>query len=117
MVVTLWHHYMETGFLSARILDHLNEDNLGLVDQVEIRKLLKSLPAKPFQVLTIHDAFRCLPQYGNDLRRQYNLQLQAIAKSDLLSSIISQLIGRKVHIGKLDPTLWQDIANTNYALS
>ena len=117
MVITLWHHYEETGFLSARILDHLNEDNFGHVAPSVISELIQSLPAKPFTVITIHDAFRCLPTYGNDLRRQYNLQLQAIAKSNLLSSIISQLVGHKVQIGKLDPTLWQDIAEANYALS
>ena len=117
MVQTLWNHRLSTGYLSARILDHLNEDNLGVVDHAEIRTLLNSLPAKPFKVVSVHDCFRCLPHYGNDLRRQYNLQLQAIAKSDLLSSIISQLIGRQVQIGKLDPDLWKDIADTNYALS
>jgi hypothetical protein len=117
MVCTLWANYLETGYLSARILDHLNEDNLGHVDAVVIRKLLNSLPNKPFSVMPIHDCFRCLPHYANDLRRQYNLQLQMIAESELLSSIISQLIGRKVQIGKLDPTLAADIAASNYSLS
>lgn len=117
MVQILWTHYLETGFLSARILDHLNEDNLGLADHAIIRQLLKSLPAKPFKVISVHDCFRCLPHYGNDLRRQYNLQLKMIAESDLLSSLISQIIGRQVTIGKLDPTLYRDIMETNYALS
>jgi hypothetical protein len=48
---------------------------------------------------------------------QYNLQLKAIAESDLLGSIISQLIGRKVEIGKLNPGLGAEIAESNYALS
>lgn len=117
MVMILWDRYNETGYLSARILDHLNEDNFGLVAPSVISDLLQSLPAKPFQVMTIHDAFRCLPQYGNDLRWQYNLQLKLIAESDLLSSIISQLVGRRVQIGKLDPTLHLDIMESNYALS
>jgi hypothetical protein len=117
MVMTLWNHYTRTGYLSARILDHLDETNLGLVDNGTIKELLDSLPVKPFKVVTIHDCFRCLPHYGNDLRQQYNLQLQLIARSNLLQDIVSQLIGRPVVIGKLDPTLWKHIAKTNYALS
>lgn len=117
MVVRLWDHYEETGYLSARILDHLNEDNLGHTAPSVISELLESLPARPFKVISIHDCFRCLPHYGNDLRMQYNLQLKAIAESNLLGSIISQLIGRKVEIGKLNPELSKEIAEANYALS
>ena len=61
--------------------------------------------------------FRCLPAYANDMRKQYTLQLELIAKSELLSSIVSQILGKPICVGKLDPLLYQDIALTNYALS
>jgi hypothetical protein len=117
MVFTLWARFRESGYLSARIIDYLDGANLGHVDRAEIEALLDSMPAKPFHVISIHDCFRCLPNYANDLREQYNLQLMLIAKSDLLSSIISQLVGRRVPVGKMDPTLWTNIGHTNYALS
>jgi hypothetical protein len=117
MVQTLWANYQATGYLSARILDYLDPLNMGHVDRAEIKVLLDSLPAKPFKVVSIHDCFRCLPHYANDLRRQYNLQLQLIAKSQILSSIISQLIGKPVPVQQMDPNLWQQIGQTNYALS
>lgn len=117
MVINLWTHYKESGYLSARILDHLFHDNIDLVDASVIRELLQSLPDQPFQIMTIHDCFRCLPNYGNDLREQYNLQLQLIARSNLLQFLISQLLGRTIKIGKLDADLWKDIAETEYALS
>lgn len=63
------------------------------------------------------NGFRCLPNYGNDLRKQYNIQLASIAKSNLLSFLISQILGRTVTIGKADPDLWKDVLHTNYALS
>ena len=63
------------------------------------------------------DCFRCLPNYGNDLRKQYNLQLHLIAKSNMLSDLLSQLLGYKMHVPKLDPTLANDILKANYALS
>lgn len=119
MVVNLWNWYQATGYLSARILDHLTEDNFGHLHGYygHILGLLDSLPKKPFSVVPVHDCFRCLPHYGNDLRRQYNRQLEMIASSHLLASIISQLIGKTVMIGKLDPNLHKDIAQANYALS
>lgn len=117
MVCILWDHYLASGYLSARILDYLENANIGHIEPGPIRDLLGSLPDKPFKVISIHDCFRCLPHYGNDLRRQYNLQLQLIAKSNLLGHLISQIVGHTVKVGKLDPTLSNDVIDTNYALS
>lgn len=113
----LWGHYLETGFLSARILDYLNTDNFGIVAPNVIMRLIDSLPAKPFEILTVHDCFRCLPNYGNDLRRQYNNLLAEIAESDLLANLVSQITGQKIQVDKLDVTLSDDIRQANYALS
>lgn len=117
MVQILWNHYKESGYLSARIMDHLYSNNMSIVDVEVIRELLQSLPEKPFHVISVHDCFRCLPNYANDLREQYNRQLYLIAKSNLLGYILKQLLGREVSIGKLDPTLADDILTTEYALS
>ena len=117
MVVTLWQRYQDSGYLSARILDHINPDNLGHVDIAKLLELLDSLPERPFRVVSIHDCFRCLPHYANDLRKQYNLQLEMIARSNLLSNLVSQIIGKPIQIGKMDPSMIQQIRKTNYALS
>lgn len=117
MVEILWNHYRDSGYLSARILDHLNTANVGLVDDSVIWELIDSLPEKPFKVMAVHDCFRVHPNYGNDLRQQYNLQLMLIARSNLLQNLLSQIVGRQLNIGKLDPNMWRDIAKTNYALS
>lgn len=116
LVATLWAHYQETGFLSARILELLDEDNLLLVEREVIRQLILSLPETPFQVLSVHDCFRVHPNYGNDLRRQYNQVLYEISKSSILESIAGQITGEKITVQK-----YQDISSqileTNYALS
>lgn len=117
MTKILWARYQESGYLSARILDYLTEDTLSLVNPKEIKELLDTLPVAPFKVISIHDCFRCLPHYGNDLRKQYNIQLQLIAKSNMLQDLISQLVGRPIPIGKMNPGLWTSIGKTNYALS
>ena len=110
-------NYERSGYLSARILDCIHYGNAHLVPADAVLTLLNSLPAKPFEVFSIHDCFRCLPNYGNDLRRQYILQLHLIAKSNMLSDLLSQLLGHEVQIDKLDPTLADDILNSEYALS
>jgi hypothetical protein len=117
MVVTLWENFQRSGYLSARIIQHLNADNMGHVRSKDILDLLNTLPKLPFKVVSVHDCFRCLPHYGNDLRRQYNHQLMLIAQSNLLSDLISQIVGRKVNIGKLHPTMFKQIGAANYALS
>lgn len=113
----LWQHYEYSGYLSARILDYLVPETSGLVAKDVIYQMISTFPEKPFKVVSIHDCFRCLPNYGNDLRRQYNLQLAMIAQSNLLSYLLSQLVQRPVNIGKLHPNLSDAIIETNYALS
>lgn len=116
MVFELWGHYRKSGYLSARILDHLNEQNIAWVDTDMVQDLLDSLPKKPFKIIPIHDCFRVHPNYGNDIRRQYNLQLSLIARSNMLSYLLSQLHGR--------PGVWpkhgdfsDEVLHADYALS
>ena len=117
MVMRLADLHKESGFLSSRVLEYVDAANMGHLDKKALSSLVQSLPAKPFEVLSVHDCFRCLPNYGNDLRMQYNRILSEIAKSDLLSFLVSQIVKRKVTVSKLDPDLYLDILDANYALS
>ena len=117
MCAKLWDQYQKSGILSARILDHLNLTAMQFVEREPIEEMLNSLPKKPFEIITIHDAFRCLPTYGNDLRRQYNLQLHLLARSSMLSHVLTQMIGQEIQVDKLDETLANDVLDANYALS
>lgn len=115
-VKTLWAHYKATGFLSARILELLDDENLSLVDQEVIKAMVATLPDKPFSVLSVHDCFRVHPNYGNDLRRQYNQILHELAQSTILASIASQLNDEPTDVAKYGD-LSKHILETNYALS
>jgi hypothetical protein len=117
MVRKLWRHYQDSGYLSARILDYIDSDTLTMVDPLVIQELLDSLPPKPFTIISVHDCFRVLPNYGNDLRKQYNRQLYLLAKSDILAFLLSQLLKKPIEIEKMDETLADDILEANYALS
>lgn len=63
------------------------------------------------------DCFRAHPNYADEVRRQFNLQLHLISRSDILGSIATQVTGVPVTLIKLDPTLSDDILEANYALS
>lgn len=117
MVQRLWQHYKDTGFLSVRILDYLYEDTLGLVDTVKIASLIAELPAKRFDLLSVHDCFRCHPNYGNDLRRQYNIILADLNDSDLLADIASQVANQPISAKKVGKISREVILNANYTLS
>lgn len=117
MVATMAKHHAESGYLSARILEHLNPGNAGHIDEDLIWELLDSLPKKPFNILSIHDCFRCHPNYGNDLRKQYNNQLHLLARSNMLGFLLSQILNRPITAGKADPYLFKDVLAANYALS
>ena len=117
MVVKLWGHYVDSGFLSMRILNYITDRSAHYVDTAVLLEAIKELPARPFKVLTVHDCFRALPRYMNELRTQYNIILRDIARSELLSYILSQYLGEKIAVSKLDPEMWRDIEGSNYSLT
>jgi len=116
-VKDLWNSYQESGFLSVRILDYLFEDTIGLVDTVIIAKMIQAMPQKSFQLVSVHDCFRCHPNYGNDLRRQYNTIMADIAESTILDYMVQQLCGSKVSTRKVGHIPREVILNGNYLLA
>ena len=106
-----------SGYYPVRMLDYIDKRNIGLVDQTELLEMLNSLPFQPFQILSIHDCFRVHPNYGNDLRKQYNMILSKLAQSDMLNFIVQQL-GNKlpIHIPNREH-LAAAAVNAEYALS
>ena len=93
-----------TGFKSARILKY-RDDSADFV-----------LPETPFQILPIHDAFKIHPNYGNDLRKQYNQILFEIANSRILEWIIECLTGQDEVIIDKDTSWFHEILDADYSL-
>lgn len=115
MVEALWENYMQSGFMSSRILEFMGADHIDMLYSRTIQNLLHSLPKKAFKLITIHDCFRCLPSYGNDLRKQYNQILFELAKSNLLKFLVDQISDRpqNIHKGGLVPS---QILQSNYSI-
>lgn len=117
MVKILWQHYVTSGFMSARILDYLDSDTLKMVDPLIIGKFIKELPEDPFDTVTVHDCFRVHPNYGNDVRRQYNIIMADINDSTMLTSMCSQVSKRDLKAKKVGKINRDDILNGNYLLT
>lgn len=117
MVKDLWEAYLDSGFLSCRILDYLHHDTIGLVDALVIAKLIQSMPSESFQLVTVHDCFRCHPNYGNDLRQQYNVIMADLNDSKMLPYMAQQLCGQKISARKVGNIPREIILNGNYLLS
>lgn len=112
-------HYHDSGFLSARVLDLIDQTNAGILNQEEqeaVLHLCKTLPNKSFQVISIHDKYLCLPNYGNDLRKLYNQVLYEIAKSNLLQFLVNQIYPKGVRVTK-NSDFADKILDAEYALS
>ena len=55
MVKLLNQRYNESGFLSARILDHIDKYAIQYAPTKAVLELVLTLPEKPFRVLSVHD--------------------------------------------------------------
>lgn len=55
LVMRLADLHRESGFLSARVLEYVDSANMGHLEPGALLTLVQSLPAKPFQVLSVHD--------------------------------------------------------------
>lgn len=116
LVEILWSHYERTNFLSVRIIDLLDADNIGMVDPQRIAALISTLPQTAFPILTTHDCFRAHPNYGNDLRIQYAEILADLNDSTILADIASQLLQTEIVVEKRGLTS-SEIRAANYQLS
>jgi len=106
-----------SGFLSARILGVITPDTLPMLQGLEkdILDLIESLPSEPFEVMTIHDCFRVLPRYGNDVRYQYTKLLSEFNHSNIGRFLVVQITNSFVFPDHKDVS--DEILEAEYALS
>jgi len=112
--------FEQSGFMSAVIFEHLDQNNVGHLSPVQrqaVLNLITELPKKAFHLIAIHDCFKFHPNYGNDVRQQYINILAELADSNILESIASQVTGRQIPVNKITPNLSTQIRQSEYALS
>lgn len=112
--------YERTGMPDVVILPHLLGGQVQYLSDEHIEDLIritwKMLEHKPFDVVTIHDEFKCHPNNMNQLRYWYKEILAELADSVILADILGQLYGMGGSYQKLSPNLGAQIRQSNYAL-
>lgn len=61
--------------------------------------------------------FRVHPNYGNEVRRQYNQILHDLAQSNILQFMVQQFAGQDTVVNKLGDQIAPKILEANYSLS
>lgn len=116
----LYEMHLKTGIVDPIWFELITEENVvNVPEHLRIRLIQLAntmLQYKPFDVLTVHDAFRIHPNHGDALRFHYKEILAELAESELLSSIVSQIKGKKVKFKKLSNDLADEIRKSNYAI-
>jgi len=113
--------FSATNIIDSTILSHLTVENVKSLSQKHInglKILIESMKKhKPFEIVTIHDEFKCHPNNLNHLRQHYLNLLCELSKSTVLDDIFSHLYGKKITYQKISSDLSKKITHSNYALS
>lgn len=87
------------------------------IDGWVVRMMVRAAEQQGFWLAPIHDCFYTSPNYMNQVRQNYLVIMQWIAKSKLVESILTQISGTHQPYAKYSYTLHQHIAKAEYALS
>lgn len=113
--------YRRSGMADAVILPYLTSEDMGYLTTKHLEALATiangMLEYQPFEVITIHDEFKCHPNNMNHLRQQYINIMAELADSDVLSDVLGQLLGTSIKYVKQSTSLGNAIRQSNYALS
>lgn len=113
--------YQRSNMVDVVILPYLTCEDIRYLTTEHLKALIEvingMLEYKPFAVVTIHDDFKCHANNLNYLRQQYINVLAELADSNVMSDLMSQLLGYKVTYKKLSTNLSSLIRQSNYALS
>jgi hypothetical protein len=114
-------HYQRSGMSEVVILPYLDFINVRALTTPHLKDLNRTLSAmlehKPFEIITIHDDFRCHGNHMNHLRAHYRDILAELAEGNLLDDVLSQVNGFQGHFPKKSTNLGSVIRQSSYALS
>lgn len=112
--------YKQTKVVDLCIIDYLNTANVICIPTELLNKLIAKcelmLAHKPFDLVTIHDEYKCHANYANYMRQHYIDTLVSLAEGDVLSHILSQLHNSKGTYKKLSTDLSTYIKDSNYGI-
>jgi hypothetical protein len=115
--VDLWER---SGMADVVILPYINVQTVLMLPEAMLNALLNitytMMNHKPFEVVTVHDEFKCHANNMNHLRQHYINVFAELADSRVLEMILGNIYGKSGKYQKLSDDLSQLIRNSNYAL-
>ena len=109
------------NFVTLSEMEEVTWKQVQYFDFDYVEKLLtlvnRSLSRPSFPLITIHDEFKCHPNYMNTVRQTYIDIMAEIAESTMIEAILSEIAGAPVTIIKFSHNLGDLIRQGNYALS
>lgn len=112
--------YSQSGMADVVVLPYIDKDTVRTIptDMLEsLKNIVNSmLVHKPFEVVTVHDEFKCHPNHMNHLRQHYINVFAELADSTVLDMILGKIYGTKGTYPKLSNNLSESIRNSSYAL-
>ncbi len=112
--------YYRSGLTDVVILDHLTVGDIQNMPTEYLQKLqaiLKTMEAhRTFDVITVHDDFKCHPNNMNHLRKHYRNILAELADVNLMEDILRQITGTEGVLTKMSDNLSKFIMQSEYSL-
>ena len=87
------------------------------IDGYIAREMVRRAHSNHIELAHIHDCFIFSPDYLQVIIQNYKEIMAEIARSDLLSDILTEISGKHVKVTKLSNDLAKDILNSKYMLS
>jgi hypothetical protein len=79
--------------------------------------IIQSLNFGSFELVCIHDEFKCHANHMNKLRKHYNIILCELYYSNIMSDIVEEIGGQKVFLLPPDDATAHQILNSNYSVN
>ena len=111
------HKWKELG--NSKVSTSLGVNITHSVDGYVVREMVRKAKKQGFVLVHIHDSFWTQPKYIQQVRQNYLVILESIAKSDLLTDIAKQInpTFEGITYTQEEQDMWKHILNAEYALS
>jgi len=109
------------NFTSLVGVDYFHRDDMDCYTPEDCYKILnlvnRTLSRPSFELVMIHDNFKCHPNYMDYVRQNYIDIFVELAESTVLDAILTKIKGIPTHVKKLSDNLGELIRDSEYALS
>ena len=114
----LYHDY---NFISLRGVEFISKESVYNFTEeyaMELLALIDSILEQPsFELVTIHDAYLCHPNYVNTVRYHMINVMAELAEGNIINTILKQITGQDFNLNSHNYKLGDLIRESNYIIS